>query len=130
MKHAKVAFACSLVVALAGCATSRYDQLLSKAGRVESDLKKEQKKVLALEASDPARASKLDHLTSLRAQLSAANVGLSTVRHALPDDKKDIGYDVLDQVYDTIDWNIPLGPNDKGLKAMPRSFSSGVLRLD
>jgi hypothetical protein len=117
-------------LAMTGCSLTRYDRLVAKADKVESNLKSEQRKALTLDQASPERAAKLDHLTGLRNQLSAANVGLSTVRHALPADKKDIGYDVLDQVYDTIDWNIPLAPTDPAKKPLPSAFSGGVLKLN
>lgn len=117
-------------LALTGCSFTRYDRLVAKADKVEANLKLEQRKVLALTENDPARSSKLEHLTALRNQLSAANVGLSSVKNFVPADKKDIGYDVMEQVYDTIDWNIPLAPSDPGRKALPAAFNGGVLKLN
>lgn len=115
------------VLMLTGCATSRIDQLHRKADKVESNLKAEQKRVLAMNAAD--QSARLDHLTGLRATLSAANVGLGAVPHLVDVSQRDVAYDVIEEVYDTIDWNIPMGPSD-AKRALPAQFQSGVLRLD
>jgi hypothetical protein len=114
---------------LGGCSVSRYAQLKEKSGEVESSLRSEQRRVVALPAGEPERAARLDHLTGLRAMLSAANIGLGATRYAVPEDKKDLAYDVLDEAYGTIEWNIPLGPSEPK-RAMPSRFSGGVLKLD
>lgn len=124
-----VAVGATLLLGVGGCEVTRYGQLTKKADRVESDLKKEQAKALTLTPGDPARAAKLEHLTSLRNQLSAANVGLSAVKYVVPPEQRNVGYDVIEQVYDTIDWNIPLSASDPGKKMMPSQFSDGVLKL-
>lgn len=110
-----------------GCATSRLDQLHRKADRVGASLKKEQTRVLTLNTAD--RADRLDHLNGLRAALSAANVGLGAAPHVVDADKLDVAYDVIEEVYDTIEWNIPLGPSD-AKRALPAQFSNGVLNLN
>jgi hypothetical protein len=51
------------------------------------------------------------------------------VPHTVPADKRDIAYDVLDEAYDTIQWNIPLGPRDQK-RVLPRGFENGTLKLD
>jgi hypothetical protein len=114
---------------IAGCATSRLDQLRDKADRVESHLLKERDRIARLPSGDPERSPRLDHLTTLRTTLSAANIGLGTVPHFVPHDKRDLAYDVIDEAYDTIDWNIPLGPNDPK-KPLPFRFQNGTLNLD
>lgn len=111
----------------AGCAMSRADKLEAKSERVERSLLDEQKRVIAM--SDAERQARLDHLTQLRALLSAANISLGVVPHTVPADKIDIAYDVLDEAYDTIQWNIPLGPRDQK-RPLPKGFESGALRLD
>jgi hypothetical protein len=111
-----------------GCATSRYDQLRSKSARIDSALLRERDKAVALPADSPQRRQRIEHLSKLRNELSAVNVGLTGVRRAMPDNMRDIAYDVLEQAYDTINWNIPLGPGDI-LKPMPNQFSGGVLKL-
>lgn len=122
-----------IVVALAGllslaaCAMSRVDQLHNKADKVESSLKKEQSRVLALNSAD--RSARLDHLNSLRATLSAANVGLGAVPHLIEPAQRDVAYDVIEEVYDTIDWNIPLGPTETK-RALPLQFNNGKLNLN
>lgn len=110
---------------LTGCA-SRYDQLRAKSGRVESALVAERTKVAAAESPD--RSARLSHLSDLRATLSAANVGLGATRY-IPSEQRDVAYDILDEVFGTIEWNIPLGPSDKK-KPLPSSFNAdGTLRL-
>jgi hypothetical protein len=113
---------------LGGCAVSRSDQLHRKADRVGSALEKERDRVVAMSEGSADRSGRIQHLTTLRNQLSAANVGLGTVR-LLPPETRDTAYDVLDQAYDTIKWNIPLGPADPK-RALPLQFSDGVLRLN
>lgn len=112
---------------LGGCAASRVDQLHRKADRVEASLKGEQRRILSLDTAD--RAQRLDHLSSLRATLSAANVGLGAVPHLVEPSQRDVAYDVLEEVYDTIEWNIPLGPGDRQ-RPLPSRFSNGVLKLN
>jgi hypothetical protein len=119
-----VAIACLVLV---GCATGRLAKLERKADRVESALLREQRKVVA--SAETNRQARLDHLTQLRATLSAANVGRGIVPHAIPPEQRDVAYDVLDEVYDTIEWNIPLGPGDAQMRALPSQFQGGVLRL-
>jgi hypothetical protein len=115
----------ALTVTLTGCA-SRYDQLRTKSGRVESALIAERTKVSTTDATD--RSARLSHLSDLRATLSAANVGLGATRY-IPKEQREVAYDILDEVYGTIEWNIPLGPTDKK-KSLPSSFSpDGTLRL-
>lgn len=119
------ASAVSLAV-LAGCTMSRVEQLERKSDRVAASLKSEQTRVLALNAAD--RTQRLDHLNMLRATLSAANVGLGAVPHFTQPAERDIAYDVIEEVYDTIEWNIPLGPGDPQ-RPLPSQFSGGVLKL-
>jgi hypothetical protein len=115
----------ALTFTLTGCA-SRYDQLRTKSGRVESALIAERTKVSATDATD--RSARLSHLSDLRATLSAANVGLGATRY-IPKEQREVAYDILDEVYGTIEWNIPLGPTDKK-KPLPSSFApDGTLRL-
>ncbi|MBU6412942.1 MAG: hypothetical protein KGS45_05670 [Planctomycetes bacterium] len=113
---------------MGGCALSRYDQLQRKSDKVESALKSEQKRVLDLNA-DSTRQARLDHLSDLRLSLSATDIGLSTVKYAVPVDEQDLAYDVIEQVYDTIDWNIPLGPTE-AKRPMPAQFTNGKLNLN
>lgn len=117
-----------LATLLAGCATSRYDQLRSRSEKVEKKLMAEQALAVSLPQGDIVRSQRMDHLTQLKYTLSAANVGLGTVRHALPEEQRDLGYDVMEEVYSTIEWNIPLGTNEPQ-KPLPTEFSNGVLNL-
>lgn len=128
MMHAlRWALVVLLGVALAGCATGRLAKLERKSERVASQLKAEQRRVVA--SGDANRQARLDHLTQLRATLSAANVGRGIVPHAIPPEQRGVAYDVLEEVYDTIEWNIPLGPGDANLRALPSQFQGGVLKL-
>ncbi|MBL8745614.1 MAG: hypothetical protein JNK58_04565 [Phycisphaerae bacterium] len=119
----------ALALALGGCAFTRHDQLRQQSTRVETRLKKEQSRVLSLAREDAERAARLDHLTELRWTLSAANIGLAAVPRLVPIDKRDLAYDVLEETYDTIDWNIPLGPADHA-RPLPARFNAGTLNLD
>lgn len=120
---------CIGVSLLGGCALTRHDQLARKSDRVEGNLKKEQRRVLAMAPAEPERSPRLDHLQSLRYTLSAANIALASVKYAVPEAERGLAYDVLEEAYDTIDWNIPLGPND-AKRSLPARFSGGALRLD
>lgn len=116
----------SLVVML-GCSVSRRDKLESKSERVEKALLIEQQKAVSL--SDQAgRRAKLDHLTQLRGLLSAANISLGVIPYAMEEAERDIAYDVLDEAYDTIQWNIPLGPGES-MRPLPKGFEGGVLNV-
>jgi hypothetical protein len=117
-----------MIIVLGGCATSRVDRLQAKSERVEKALYAEQKQVLAMSA-ESERRERLDHLTQLRALLSAANISLGVVPHAIPAEKRDIAYDVLDEAYDTIQWNIPLGAGE-ARRPLPSQFRNGVLQLN
>lgn len=118
---------CCAAAMLPGCAVSRYAQLQKKSDKVESALKSEQRRVLGSQAESD-RQARLDHLTDLRLTLSAADIGLSTVKYAVPAEEQDLAYDVIEQVYDTIDWNIPLGPSE-AKRQLPAQFSGGKLNL-
>ncbi len=113
---------------LGGCSVSRYDQLRARSGEVGAELKTEQARALSL-ADDASRQQRLDHLTSLHYTHSAADVALGTVRRVIPADQRDLAYDVLDEVYDTIEWNIPLGPGE-AKRPMPAGFAGNALRLN
>ncbi len=121
----KTTLLAAVLLITSGCATTRLDQLRNKADRVETALKAEQSKVLS--QSDRERQQRLTHLSTLRGTLSAANVGLGAARY-LPEEDRELAYDVLDEVYGTIDWNIPLG-SGQPLRPLPSQFSNGVLKL-
>lgn len=115
--------------ALGGCSVTRYGELRNKASDVESELKSEQRRVVAMAPAEGEKDARLDHLTGLRAMLSATNIGLSATRYAIPEEKRDLAYDVLEEAYGTIEWNIPLGPSEPK-RAMPARFKNGALKLD
>lgn len=127
---AMVALAALSLATLGGCSLSRADKLERKADKIESHLVKERDKAVTLRATDaPAASTKLDHLTTLRGTLSIANGALAAVPYVFKGPEQDLAYDVLDEVYGTIDWNIPLLPGDQTMKAMPASFSNGRINL-
>lgn len=117
-----------LVLLLGACA-SRYDELRSESARVETALTKEQALVLNTDKSPADRQQRLDYLSQLRTTLSAANIGLSTIKYVVPADKQPIAYDVLQEVYGTIKWNIPLGPSD-AKKQLPPLFKNNSLNIN
>ncbi|MFO0830767.1 MAG: hypothetical protein U0637_02875 [Phycisphaerales bacterium] len=127
--HGLLATVLGVLVLLAGCSTGRLARLERKADRIEDSLRSEQKRVLALGPGDPGRAARLDYLSQLRGSLSAANVARGTVPYIIEEPQRPIAYDVLEEVYSTIEWNIPLGPNDPARKAMPSQFSGNSLQL-
>jgi len=121
-------FALPLLLLLASCAT-RYDELRSESARVETALTKEQALVLNTDKSPADRQQRLDYLSQLRTTLSAANIGLSTIKYVVPADKQPVAYDVLQEVYGTIKWNIPLGPSDTK-KQLPPLFKNNQLNIN
>lgn len=118
-------FAIAAAALLCGCATSRQAQLERRADRLENDLKGEQSKALSLAPPDQAR---LDYLTSLRTQLSLANVARGAVPHTIPEDQQPIAWDILDEVYGTLEWNVPLSPSQA--RPLPAAFAGGKLNLN
>ncbi|MBS0189539.1 MAG: hypothetical protein U0573_08915 [Phycisphaerales bacterium] len=117
--------ACTLI--LTACA-SRYDQLKAESSRVETALTNEQSLILNTDKDAADRQARLDYLSQLRTTLSAANIGLATIKYAVPADKQPIAYDVLEEVYGTIKWNIPLGPRDTK-KPLPPLFKNNQLQI-
>jgi len=116
------------VMVLGGCSLTREQQIARKAERVESSLKSEQKRVLALPAGEQDRDWRLDHLTSLRLTLSGANIARAAVPYAVEEAQRPMAWDVLEEVYSTIDWNIPMGPRDQK-RSLPAQFQGGTLKL-
>ncbi len=113
-----------------GCALSRADKLERKADKIESRLVQERDEALSVRAADAgAYSTKMNHLTTLRSTLSIANGALAAVPYVFKGPEENLAYDVLDEVYGTIDWNIPLLPNDPGIKVLPKEFSGGRINL-
>jgi hypothetical protein len=121
------AITATALIALGGCSVSRHDQLRSRADKVETNLKKERNRVLAAQADD--RAARLSHLSGLHNTLSMANIALAAVPLVIPEPERPMAYDVLDEAYSTIDWNIPLGPTD-AKRPMPTQLQGSSLRLN
>lgn len=119
--------ATALVAIGGGCQTSRLDQLRSKADKVDSSLKKERNRVLA--STQPDRDARLSHLSGLHNTKSLTDIALAAVPLVIEEPQRDMAYDVLEEAYDTIDWNIPLGPND-AKRPMPSQLQGSTLRLN
>ncbi len=117
-----------LFLASTGCTLTRQQQLQSRSESVNGKLLSERTRVLALPASDAERPARIDHLTNLKLTLSAANVALGTVPHVVPLEQRPIAYDILQEVYGTIDWNIPLGPAETK-KPLPAGWAGNALQL-
>ena len=111
---------------LLGCAQSRHDQLRGISSRVEKELRTEQREVLAMTGSEQLRSQRLDHLGSLRNTHAAADIALASVPRLLDGDNRLMAYDILEEVYGVIEWNIPLLPGE-GTKPLPNAFSSNGL---
>jgi hypothetical protein len=116
----------AVLIPLAGCAVSREDQLRRTADRLESKLGAEQARVLALPPTDAERAARLDNLTGLRSTLSGAKISVGAVSGFVPEQYRGMAYDTIDEVFSTIDWNIPLGPGDQK-RGLPNAFSASGL---
>ncbi len=127
MANRNIILACVLAVGLGGCAVTREQQLRAKSDRIADALTKERETVLKAAPTSTQRPGRLSYLNTLRTTLSAVNIGLGSARY-LPEADRDMAYDVLDEAYATIEWNIPLGPDDQQ-KPMPAQFSGGVLKL-
>lgn len=117
-----------LCLASTGCALTRRQQLEARSESINGRLMSERTRVLALPASDAERPARIDHLTNLKLTLSAANVALGSVPHVVPEEQRPLAYDILQEVYGTIDWNIPLGPAETK-KPLPAGWAGNALQL-
>ena len=91
--------------------------------RVGANLRAEQHVALSNSATTAEeRQQRLEHLTSLRYVLSSANIALGTVPRVVDRAQRPLVYDVLEEVYSTIDWNIPLGAGD-AMRPLPMGFA-------
>jgi hypothetical protein len=113
----------------AGCEQSRQAKLEKRGEAVRASLVKERDRVLALPSTSPERAGRLAHLEGLHHTLSAANIGLGTMPVFLDEQQRGVGYDVIEEVFATIEWNTPLGPGD-AMRPLPAGFANNTLRLD
>lgn len=120
-----IVFLAAGALMLGGCAVTREGKLRAKSDSIADELTAERQKVI--DSSSTERPARLSHLNTLRTTLSAVNIGLGSTRY-LPEADRDLAYDVLDEAYETIRWNIPLGPSDQ-LKQMPLQFQNGKLEL-
>lgn len=116
---------------LPACTLSRAEQLARKADKVESKLISERDRVIALaEDNHPEAAARSQHVQTLHFTLRAANIARISVPYAIPEDKRPLAYDVLEETYDTIDWNIPLMPGSPMYRSLPERFEDGRLMLN
>lgn len=118
----------SVLAAASGCSVTREQQLRAKAAAVESALVSERGRTLTM-GDAASRASKLDHLTSLRTQLSLVNVARGSAPHFLEHPQLDAAYDVIEEAYGTIEWNIPMLPG-QALRPLPSQFTSQGLNFN
>jgi hypothetical protein len=117
------------VVCSSGCAVSREQQLRKRGESVRAGLIKERNRVAALPSTEPERSPRLAHLEGLHTTLSAANVGVGAVGMFSSQAQRDLAYDVIEEVYATIEWNTPLGPAD-AKRALPAGFAGNRFMLD
>ena len=127
MRRMLIAIAAGL--GMASCAVTREQKLERQADRVESRLVAERDRVLELSAADPGRTARLDHLSGLKATLSAANVARGLVPQLMEESQRGVAYDVLEETYSTIEWNIPLDPRSQAARPLPAGFNGGTLNL-
>ncbi len=115
---------------LSGCSKSRLEMVRDKADAVEGNLKSEQKRVLKLGPQETTRRARLEHLNQMQYSLRAANIGLAAIPWMPFDTEqdRDLALDIMDEVYDTIDWNIPLGPDDPK-RPFPAQWTGNSLKL-
>jgi hypothetical protein len=115
-------------VLLGGCALSRADQLARQSDKVESRLIQERDRTMRLSSGSPEVGERLDYLSSLRSQLTVADAARKLAPRLLTDPGQvETAYDILEEVYSTIEWNIPLSPRDAHRKAMPGLFGPAGL---
>lgn len=114
---------------LGGCAQSRQAKLKQRGESVRASLLSERDRVAKLPTADSERAARLGHLQGLHNTLSAANVGLGIVPMFTAEAQRAIAYDVIEEVYATIEWNTPLGPADPK-RAMPAVFAGNQFQFN
>jgi hypothetical protein len=116
-----------MTVFLTACTVTREDRLRAKADRLNDKLIDEREKVLDNAQFAESRDAQLTHLTTLRTTLSAINLGLGSTRY-LAEQDRDLAYDVIEEAYDTIEWNIPYAAPSLQ-KTMPLQFQNGALKF-
>lgn len=124
-KCARTLAVLAVVGLLTGCSVSRKQELQRLSNRVEKDLKAEREAVLDRPSTDPERGTRLGHLTNLKTTHALADVGLSSASRVLQGNDLELAYDVLEEVYGVIDWNIPLLPSES--KPLPTMFGPSGL---
>ena len=111
-----------------GCVVSRAEQLAHQSDRVETKLLRERDRVIAAKVTTQDATARLDHLSDLRMQLTVADAARKLAPRVLQDPVQvDSAYDIIEEVYSTIDWNIPLMPGESTWKPMPAMFGPAGL---
>ncbi len=121
--------ALSVLIVLGGCSQTRAEKLADRAEDVEGALVHERDRVLEL-SPGAERSTRLDHLRNLNLQLRAANISRAAAPMLLEGQQVDLAYDVLDEVYGTINWNIPLAGDDAQKRSLPSLFEQTGLDFD
>lgn len=116
----------SLLMTQPGCTQTRAQKLADRAEKVEDSLTRERDKVLEM-APGAERSARMDHLRNLNLQLRAANISRAAAPRLLDAPDVETAYDVLEEVYGTIGWNIPLEPGDTAAKPLPSLFGPAGL---
>ena len=113
-------------LAAGGCAQSRHEQVKDESRQVQAVLDEQLKVALSDEAPSPETASRrerpselaaqrqarIDRLTSIKYQLSVANVALGAVPYVLQEPaERETAYTFLEEVYSTLEWNAKLPPD-------------------
>ncbi|HYD01941.1 MAG TPA: hypothetical protein VEB22_12005 [Phycisphaerales bacterium] len=120
-------FACIWGVTGGGCAVSRHDQVREASREVQGVLDDQLKAALA--AEPPARQARVERLTSIKYQLSAANVALGAVPHVLRmPAERETAYTFLEEVYSTLSWNARL-PVEAAARPLPVNPLPGKLHF-
>lgn len=109
------------VSTLTACTLTRAEQLARQSDRVESRLLRERDNAAKVRTADSA--ARLDHLSQLRTELTLADAARKLAPRLLQDPNQvEAAYDVLEEVYSTIEWNIPLLPTDTARRPLPSVF--------
>jgi hypothetical protein len=114
---------------LGGCKTTRQQDLRDLSRSVGEQLKGEQGRALALAPADPVRGPRLSQLDTMRYTWSAANIALSSAPRFFDGPERELAFDVLEEVYGAIEWNLPKGPGDPGARLLPAGFVGNRLDL-
>jgi hypothetical protein len=113
---------------LSGCTISRQDRVERQASDVGDQIDDQRDETLKLSLKNEERTARLNYLKSLRATWGDANRALAAIPSTVPPEEQNNAYDLMGEVYETIEWNIPLGPGE-AMRPLPAGFSGNVLQL-